>query len=158
MFSLIPWGNKSKGVVARTVEARLLPADVFEPFNRIRAELDRAFGGFFGGLPAAWDGGWGLGLEDRADAYVVHAEVPGFEPADFDLEVQDNRLVLRAEKKAESKDEQGHSFRRQSYERVVTLPAGFDREKIEAAYKNGVLTVTLPKTEVARPKKIAIQG
>lgn len=101
---------------------------------------------------------WGLDVEDKEDSIVVRAEAPGFEAGDFDIQVSDNRLVLRASRKTESKKKEGE-FREQCecYE-SMTLPSGIDREKIDARYHNGVLTLTIPKTAEGKAKKITVKS
>jgi HSP20 family protein len=74
--------------------------------------------------------------------------------------VSDNRLVLRAAKKVETRDEKGkiREVREQECYESVTLPTGIDRDKVEATYHNGVLTVRLPKTAEGKGKKIAVKS
>ena len=101
---------------------------------------------------------WGLEVGDEDDKVVIRAEAPGFEAGDFDLRVEDNRLVLRASKKVETKDENGEvqEFHDQECYESVTLPPGIDKGKVDATYRNGVLTVTLPKTAEGKAKWIEI--
>jgi len=92
----------------------------------------------------------------------VQAEAPGFEAGDFDIELEDSRLILRASKKAEVKKEREKEGYREVSERecykAATLPSGIDKDKVEASYHNGVLTVRLPKTAAAKAKHIPIKG
>jgi HSP20 family protein len=76
------------------------------------------------------------------------------------VQVSDNRLVLRAAKKVETKGEEGKTreYREQACYESVTLPAGIDRDKVEAKYHNGVLTVTLSKTAAGKAKRIAVKA
>jgi HSP20 family protein len=136
-----------------------------EPFRQLRQEFDRLFDQFFPRWPTAWEGGgrdwrWGLDVEEKEDRVVVRAEAPGFEPADFDLQVRGEQLVVRAAHKAEAedKDRGAHEWRRQEFFRSVPLPPGVDPKKVEANYRQGVLTVTLPRTEESKPHRITVQG
>ena len=102
---------------------------------------------------------WGVEVRDEADAVVVQADAPGFEAGDFDIHVTDDRLVLRA-KKTEAKDKEGKIRERREQEcyESVSLPVEIDREKVEARYHNGVLTVTLPKTAEGKGRRIVVKG
>jgi HSP20 family protein len=103
---------------------------------------------------------WGLDVNEEDDKVVVRAEAPGFDVDDFDVRVEDGRLVLSASKKAETKDEKGkvkEYSERECYESLA-LPAGIDKEKVDAKYSNGVLTVTLAKTESSKAKRVAVKA
>jgi HSP20 family protein len=165
MKSLLPWRRK-KAELARRGE-QLFPFFPFDEFafslSRLRDEFDqyfdrmaRDFSAFakFNGEGWSWD----LEVEDEDESVVVRAEAPGFEADDFDVRVEDDRLVLRASKNVETKDEKGkvREYRRQECYEAFTLPTGIDKEKVDAKYHNGVLTVTLPKTAETKAKKIAV--
>jgi HSP20 family protein len=134
-------------------------------FNRMRDEFDRLFdrlAGPFGSL-AKFNGEgwrWGLDVDDQEDNVVVRAEAPGFEPSDFDVSVEDSRLVLRAARKTETKDEKGkmREYKEQECYESVVLPTNVNKDKVEANYRNGVLTITLPKTAESKAKKIAVKA
>jgi HSP20 family protein len=139
----------------------------WEPFRRMRDEFDRVFDQFFHNAwnaPIPWSAGddWRLGFDVEEDdrTVTVRAEAPGFEPDDFDLQVQGDQLMLRAIHKSESQEkEQGfREWRRQEFFRSVPLPAGVDAEHVEAQYRQGVLTVNLPKTEQSKGHRIAVRG
>jgi HSP20 family protein len=141
------------------------PAERTFPFalGRLREEFDQVFNRLHKAW-RDWEGGhdwrWDLKVEDGGEAVVVRAEAPGFAAEDLDVQVTEDRLVLRASRKEEVKEEQGgrqEEGRREFYE-AVTLPAGIDKDKVEAVYQSGVLTVTLPKTEVVRPRRIPVRG
>ena len=72
--------------------------------------------------------------------------------------MQENRLILRATHKAEQKEKGAHAVQDRQYCESILLPSGLDKEKIEASYQNGVLTVRLPKTAEGKPRKIAIKA
>jgi HSP20 family protein len=134
------------------------------PLGRLRTEFDRLFDDFFrgwGGLPA-WspqrESGWGLDVDEQDDKIVVRAEAPGFEPDDFDLKVQNNQLMLCACQSEESKEDGGRQWHQQELYRAVTLPSGIDEEHVDAQYRNGVLTVTLPKTEQGKSRHIEVKA
>ncbi len=103
-----------------------------------------------------------MNIEELKDAYKITLEIPGMEKDDIDIQLKDNVLTISGEKKEESKSEEGTFYRRErrfgKFVRSVSLPNDVNAEKIEAEYKNGVLTLTLPKTEEAKPKKIAVKS
>jgi len=136
-----------------------------EPFQQMRDEFDRLFNRFFSAGPA-WPAiaesrdrtdYWGLDLDERDDAVVVRAEAPGFEPGDFDLQVRGNQLFLCACHEQESDGNGGPShWQRQELCRTVTLPAEVSPDKVDAHYRNGVLTMTLPKVKPSASSRIAV--
>lgn len=91
---------------------------------------------------------------------VVRLEVPGMDKADFDIEVQDDLLVVRGEKRFEKESTQGRYRLLQcaygSFRRVVPLPAQVLADQAKAGYRNGVLRIELPKAEKSTPRKIAL--
>jgi len=93
---------------------------------------------------------------------VVTAEVPGVKAEDLDISVESDVLTIRGSREPE-KLQEGERYRRHErghgqFTRSVSLPFAVDSDRVEARYKNGVLTVTLPRTEASKPKKIAIKG
>jgi HSP20 family protein len=98
-------------------------------------------------------------FEDK-DAVKIVAEVPGVRPEDVKLSIENNLLTIRGEKRqqAEEKTERVHRYERTygTFERAFALPTTVDPEKIAAGYANGILTVTIPKVERARPREIPV--
>jgi HSP20 family protein len=162
MKSLIPW-RKRKNELAKS-GGELVPfGDFTFSLSRMRDEFDRLFDRMAREFSSLMERGgegwrWGLEVEDQDDNVIVRAEAPGFEAGDFDVRVEDNRLVLRASKKVETKDEKGKvkEYREQECYESVDLPAGIDKDKVEAKYHSGVLTITLPKTAAGKAKKIPV--
>jgi len=91
---------------------------------------------------------------------VLKADVPDVELKDIDIRIENGTLSLRGERKFEKKDEKSgfHRIERSygSFERVFTIPETVDPDKVKAGYQSGVLTVTLPKKEVAKPRQIKV--
>lgn len=91
---------------------------------------------------------------------VLKAELPGVDPKDVEVRVEDNTLYLKGERKFEkdTKEENYHRIERSygSFARSFTLPNSIDAEKVAAEYKDGLLTLTLPKREETKPKTIKI--
>ncbi|MBN9518075.1 Hsp20/alpha crystallin family protein [bacterium] len=131
------------------------------PVARLRDEFDRLFEQFsrgWLGMPT-WRGSWGLDVRENDTAVTVRAEAPGFEPGDFDIQARDDRLVMCACRGGEEKEEGGQrEWRRNEFYESVVLPATVDADKVTATYRHGVLTVTLPKTEAEKARRIAVQG
>jgi HSP20 family protein len=98
---------------------------------------------------------------EEADSIRIHAEVPGVKPADVKISVEGNVLTISGTKQqsAEERTERVHRYERAygAFERTFTLPATVDADKIRASYDNGVLTVTLPKVEKAKPRQIQVE-
>ena len=125
----------------------------------LQRQMDRFFQDLTPRRPA-----WGphLDISETADEIRVEAEIPGIDPSTVDISLEDKTLTIRGEKTVE-KEEEGrawrHVERRQgSFSRIITLPAPVESEKIEAVAKDGVLTLTLPKRQEARPRKIEIRA
>ena len=161
MAGLIPWKHK-KGELAGNGGA-LAPIQDFPSLVR---HMQSDFGELlerFGRWPLSledfgrgWD--WGLDVEDKEDCFIIRAEAPGFEAGDFDLRVSGDRFIVRASRKAETTEKKGeHREEYECYESMA-LPPGIDKDKIDARYHNGVLTVTIPKTKEGRGKKIAVKN
>jgi len=93
---------------------------------------------------------------------VIRAELPGVNKDDIDVGIEDGVLTLRGERKREAEVEDGSAYRLErvygAFTRSFTLPTTVDASKIEAAYKDGVLQVTVPKLEAAKPKKVQIKA
>jgi HSP20 family protein len=92
---------------------------------------------------------------------VLRAEVPGVAEKDLELQVQENTVSLRGERKEAIPE--GHSVHRKErgdfrFARSFQLPSAVAADKVEAHLKNGVLTVTLPKAETAKPRKISVRS
>lgn len=131
------------------------------PVNRLSTLFDRFFHNdpFFGSLmnAPAWPA---LPLSMWEDEQSVHVEIdtPGVTDKDIDVSVHDGTLVVRGERKSEGKDG-GYDTRSYGrFEQRVTLPAPVDASKVEAKLTNGVLSVTFPKSEEAKPRRIAVKS
>jgi len=136
-----------------------------EPLRRMREEFDKMVEQFFGAWPALGEMAgrpmnWGWDLQEDDNSMTVRAEAPGFEPSDFDVQVRGDQLILRASHKAEAeeKDSGCREWQQQEFYRSISLPQGTDHEKVQATYRNGILTVTLPKTEETKARHITVKG
>jgi HSP20 family protein len=133
----------------------------------LRSELDRLFDDFFGnaavrGGDGANSGVWSPVVNVREDAnnYYVEAELPGLQREDIQVEVENNVLSLKGERRFEKKeDQESYHFVERSYGsffRSFALPKNVNSEAIGAEYKEGMLHVTLPKREEVKPRQVSI--
>lgn len=131
---------------------------------RLHRDMDDLFGSFFGDWPVlsqrtVWPA---IDIADGENEIVVRAEVPGCKAEDIDISVYGNTLTLSGEKKAEEeKKEKGYYHLERSYgsfRRDIALPDEVDPNKVEASCKDGVLTVTLPKSEKTKAVKVKVKG
>lgn len=135
---------------------------LWEPFNVLKEFNEgfaRNFEGDFDKEAARWSPK--VDIVEKEKSYVVRAEVPGVSKEDIDIDLKDNNLVIKGEKKFEKKDEGDNYVRVESsygsFQRSFFIDEKVDRNKISAKYKDGVLEVTLPKKEEAAPKKIEVK-
>lgn len=160
MFGLMP---RRKTRAGPEMSGAMVPRSEFPLFRNLHEEIDRIFGRFLPAWPE-WENGWhwGLDVEEKEEAVIVRAEAPGFEPGDFEVEVRDGYLKLAAVRKTEKgeKEEKGKAseWERRELHETVLLPPGIDEAKVMALYKNGVLTVTLPRAPEAKGRKVPIAG
>ena len=105
-----------------------------------------------------------LDVVERADAYMISAELPGVNPADVEISFEANTLTLRGTKHPALKPQENEELRvytaervSGAFERAVRLPEYVEGDRIEATYSNGVLTIVVPKAEAARARKIEVK-
>jgi HSP20 family protein len=102
-----------------------------------------------------------LDISERKDAYLVTVEVPGVEPEDLDITMEDGLLTIKGERQftSESSEQQFHRVERRygAFRRSITLPAQVQADQIEATFDNGVLQIVVPKAEEAKPKRIQVR-
>ncbi len=135
------------------------------PLFSLQREVNRLFDDFFRGFDLrplrTAEERWGgfspkMDLEETEKEYRITAELPGMEEKDVEVLLAGNSITLKGEKK-EEKEEKGKSFYHVersygTFQRTVPLPDGIDLKKVDADFKNGVLTVKLPKTSEAKTK------
>lgn len=137
---------------------------VWDEFRQMREEMDRLLSGVIGGTALApravteWVPA--VDITETPDEIILSAELPGMTKDDVQIEVQDNVLTIRGEKKEEREEKEGKRYiyerRFGSFTRSFTLPANVDPNRISARFENGVLKVTVPKTEEARGRRVNI--
>ena len=136
----------------------------FGRLSDLRDEIDRLFDSPLTELTRTSQllSGWTPALDvfEEKDNFVVKAELPGMKKEDIEVSFHDGSLSISGERKSETKHEDAEVYRAERFfgrfQRTVTLPAPVAVDKVKAAYKDGVLTITLPKTEEAKPKQIDV--
>jgi HSP20 family protein len=163
---LIPWRRGQIELPARPEEERpffSLQHWMNSLFESMFADFDRHWKGFGGALvPGFGPGVPDLGLEQDENGYRLKVELPGFEEKDLEVQLAGNELTIRAKKEALREEKEGGVSGRafSSFQHTLAVPPGIDRDKVGAELKNGVLTLTLPKTEEAKKsfRRIEIQS
>jgi HSP20 family protein len=130
----------------------------------LRDEIDRLFDAPLAELTRTSQllSGWtpALDLYEDKDGFTVKAELPGMKREEIELSLHEGSLSISGERKYEEKGAEGEAYRTERFfgrfQRTVTLPAPVATDKVKAQYKDGILTVTLPKTEEAKPKRIDV--
>jgi len=100
-------------------------------------------------------------IYETDERYVINAEIPGLKKEDIDIDLKENTLTIKGEKKFEEKTEKDNYVRVErrygTFQRSFALSENADAEKINASYSNGVLKVSIPKKEEAKPKQIKVE-
>ena len=155
----------------------------WRPFETLRREIDRVFDEFDGGFrrlrrsgahsltsrpswrsELAWPATPAVDFAETDKAYEVTAELPGLDEKGIEVKFADGVLTIKAEKQEEKEEKKKDYYLHErsfgSFHRALQVPAGIDSDKIEASFKKGVLTVTLPKSAEAQKaeKKIAVKA
>ena len=149
MTALVRWEPYRETVSLSDVMDRLVSRAFIRPFDMVAP---------FWGATAAMP----IDVIENADGFVVKASVPGIEPEALDISIENDVLTIRAERKAEENRGKDDVRWQERYygklERCLTLPAEVDANKAQAEIEHGVLTLTLPKAETAKPKSIKVQA
>ena len=132
----------------------------------VRGEMNRLMNEVFGrgsGDEGTWySGAWSppVDIYETDTALVMKAELPGFSKDDIQIELKENALVIKGERKREDEVKEGSFHRTErvygAFQRSFLLPTIVDQGKVQAVYKDGVLELRLPKVEKAQPKRISI--
>ena len=146
--------------------ASLMRWDPFGEMRGLRERMDRVFDDFFRSprlIP--WESAevvFPLDVYETEDSLVVKAPLPGVRPEDVDISITGDILTIKGETRGEEEVKRENYHRRElrygSFCRSVPLPTGVDHNKAEAVFEQGVLTVTLPKAEEAKPKTIKVKA
>jgi len=101
-------------------------------------------------------------IQEDAERYLIKADLPGVDKENIDVKLENGMLSIRGEKHTETESDKGDKHHRRerfhgTFARSFTLPDSIDADKVDAAYKHGVLTLAIPKVETAKPKSIDIK-
>jgi len=138
----------------------------FRHLSVLRNEIDRLFDfplNTLSNVSQDFLSGWSpsIDLYDDRDHFVLKAEIPGMKKEDIDISLHGDVLTLSGERKEEKTFEKAETYRSErflgKFQRTLTLPSAVDASKVQASYKDVVLTVTLPKSEEAKPKQIEVK-
>jgi len=157
-MSLIPWKSKREE----------LPLAHLSPLGTMRSEFDRLFHSLMGSEPrwpemAGW---WSsaelpLDVEESDKQIKVRAEIPGVKAEDLHVSIEGGALVIAGEKKeSQERKEQGYHYQERrfgSFRREVPLPVAVNADSVQAEYKDGVLSLTMDKSQEALPKRIPVK-
>lgn len=127
----------------------------------VRREMGELFDSVFSGHDGRGRAFPALNIWEEGDRLLTEAELPGMGMDDIELFVVGNELTIKGQRQPMA--EEAANFHRRErvvgeFSRTVTLPVEIDADKVEASLKNGVLTITLPKAEAARPRKISVRS
>jgi HSP20 family protein len=138
----------------------------FRHLSNLREEIDRLFESPLNALTSSSQqflSGWipAIDLRENKDDMVLRAELPGMKREDIDVSLHGDMITLSGERKEEKDFKDSEVYRSErflgKFQRSFTLPCAVDAGKVQADYKDGVLTVTLPKAEESRPKQIEVK-
>lgn len=134
----------------------------------VRDEMNRVFNEFFGrgaNDENAWyAGAWSppVDIYETDQALVLKAELPGFSKDDISIELKENTLFIRGERKRQDEVQESNYHRTErvygAFQRSFLLPTTVEQDKVQASYKDGILELQLPKVPAAQPKRIAVSG
>jgi len=142
--------------------------DPMRDVGSTREQMNRLFQQFFGqpgGEADVWaSGAWTPPVEiyDTGDAIMVRVELPGVAKEDLHVELHENTLTLRGERKPDASIKEGQYYRQERaygpFQRTFLLPTQVDSQKVQATSKNGLLELRLPKHEAVKPTRIEVTG
>jgi HSP20 family protein len=143
----------------------LMRWDPFKEISSLREEIDRLFDTFFGRQTSvvSGEGFWvpAVDVEETESEYIVKAELPGLKKEDIKISITDDTLTVSGERKMQ-KEEKGKTYHRiemnyGKFERTIRFPSEVLPDKAKASYKDGILSITIPKSEKAKAKELEIQ-
>ncbi|MDR2338900.1 MAG: Hsp20/alpha crystallin family protein [Deltaproteobacteria bacterium] len=149
--------------IFRTIRG-LDPGKLLE-FNLMRDHMDKFWNSLRGGYEHLRDNFSGvfplINVGESDDHVIISAELPGVKAEDLSITVKNDTVTIKGEKKVGPHPPEANFYRRERHEgvfsRILTLPAKIEGENVEAVFKNGILTVTLPKAAEAKSRQIEIK-
>ena len=138
--------------------------DMMSVRDEMSRVLNEAFGRGTNDESAWFSGAWTppVDIYETDEALVMKAELPGFSKDDISIELKENTLVIKGERKHEDEVKEGNYHRMErsygAFQRAFMLPMTVDQEKVKASYNDGILELRLPKVQAAQPKRIAVSA
>jgi HSP20 family protein len=147
MTALVRWQPYRETVSLSDVMDRMLSRSFFRPYD-----WATSFWGATQAMP--------VDITENANGFTVKASVPGVKPEELDINVENNMLTIRAQRKSEDSNDELRWQERYygKLERCFTLPTDVDVNNVKAELEHGVLTLSLPKAETAKPKSIKVEA
>ena len=134
--------------------------DPFREMTQVQNQFNRLVDQVWSGRQESWLPA--VDVFDKKDAVVLKAELAGMDPDDIEIEVEDNVLTIKGERKFEEQVEDERYYRVErrfgSFQRSLALPQGVKADEIQAGYEDGILTVTVPKAEEEKPQRIEVKA
>lgn len=141
--------------------------DMMRDLESMQSRMNRLFNDFFGGreaeeqdlMPSAWNPA--VDVIENEDSFVIEAELPGMKKDEIKISLTNDVLIVQGEKKIEKQEKKKNYHRTErsygSFSRTFSLPGNVKSDKVDAEFNNGVLTITIPKSEEAKPKQIDVK-
>jgi HSP20 family protein len=134
--------------------------DPFREMTQVQNQFNRLVDSVWGGRQESWLPA--VDVFDTKEGVVLKAELAGMNPDDIQIEVEDNVLTIKGERKLEEKVDEERYYRVErrfgSFQRSLALPQGVKSDDISASYEDGILTVTVPKAEEEKPRRVEVKA
>lgn len=143
----------------------LIPWEGFKDLDLLKKEIDDIFVNrlFRNALSQSLIGDFAPATDiiNKKDSIIVKSEIPGVDKKDITVLINDDQLVIKGEVKREQEINEKDYYRREraygTFSRTIKLPTAVDKAKVKASYNNGILEITLPKTEIAKVKELKVE-
>ena len=134
-------------------------------FPSLREEMDKMFEDFFGktDFPSIGDGAWipPIDVQQTKKDVIVMMDIPAIDPREISISIMEDRITIKGERKREEEVKEVDYYRSErvygSFQRIIQLPAEVVGDKAKASYKDGVLKITIPKSQKAVPKEVKVE-
>lgn len=143
----------------------LTPWRPYGEIGRLRRDIDdlwRRFFGETGGETSLAEWMPSVDVSEEDDNILVKADLPGLEAKDIDINVSGDQLTIKGEKKTEEEKKEANYYSKErffgTFHRAIRLPAEVDADKVDATFKNGVLDISLPKSDASKRKRIEVKS